>query len=274
MSTYDLQDFQTDVIEACQTTPIVVDFWAEWCGPCRMLSPVLESLASRAKGRWKLVKINTEEHPQIAGQFGIRSIPAVKMVFQGKIIAEFTGALPEHAIQQWLDKHLPKSEEEEQDENEINELIERGDRKAIRKYLEKRAQENSSDKDLLVKLALHYLPDQLEDAGKLIAAVKEEPKFELEVQAVDVTRHLSTMNGNGIPEAKSPKISEKYAAGVKALFKEDFEQALEAFLFVMSVDREYDEDGARKACLAIFSMLGEAHPVTKKFRRRFSMALY
>jgi len=81
---YELKDFRSEVVEQSKTTPVVLDFWAEWCGPCRVLGPVIEKLAAEAAGQWKLVKINTEVHQQLAAQFGIRSIPSVKMVYNGR----------------------------------------------------------------------------------------------------------------------------------------------------------------------------------------------
>jgi len=96
-------DFQKDVLGTSKKIPVVVDFWAEWCGPCRILGPVLEKLAAEANGAWRLVKINTEEQQQIAIQFGIRSIPAVKMFSNGQVVAEFVGALPEVQVRNgWI----------------------------------------------------------------------------------------------------------------------------------------------------------------------------
>ena len=101
-------DFQKDVIEASEHSPVLVDFWAEWCGPCHMLSPTLEKLAEEAGEDWILVKVNTELQPDIAMKYSIRSIPNVKMFYKGKISSEFVGAIPESEINNYLDKNLPK----------------------------------------------------------------------------------------------------------------------------------------------------------------------
>lgn len=98
--------FQREVLDKSAQKPVLVDFWAEWCGPCRILGPVLEKLARESKGAWRLVKINTDRQPALSQQYGVRGIPAVKLFRNGQVQAEFTGALPEHAVRRWLDEHL------------------------------------------------------------------------------------------------------------------------------------------------------------------------
>ncbi|MCH7818776.1 MAG: thioredoxin [Candidatus Marinimicrobia bacterium] len=117
----ELIDFQSDVIEASKSTPVLVDFWASWCGPCVYLSPTLEKLAEEAGDTWNLIKVNTESQQDLAVKYGIRSIPNVKLFVNGEISGEFIGALPEEEIKQWLELNIPKDSEVERVEEVISE---------------------------------------------------------------------------------------------------------------------------------------------------------
>lgn len=101
-------NFATEVINASHGAPVIVDFWAPWCGPCRMLKPVLEKVADEARGQWTLVKINVDENMELAARFGIRGIPDVKVFHRGRIVDEFAGAMPEPALRAWIDRTLAK----------------------------------------------------------------------------------------------------------------------------------------------------------------------
>lgn len=100
-------NFSRDVIETSRKKPVLVDFWAPWCGPCRILGPTLEKLAKESGGAWRLVKINADSYPNLVREYGVRGIPAVKLFIDGKVADEFVGALPEHAVRQWLERALP-----------------------------------------------------------------------------------------------------------------------------------------------------------------------
>ena len=267
----EIQDFQKDVIEESFNIPILVDFWAEWCGPCRILGPVLEKLAKKYADKWKLVKINTEEFPEIASQYGIRSIPNVKLFHKGKVINEFVGALPEKMIEDWLRKSIPSKYSDMIEKAKL--LLNQGrelDAKIILEEIHKGDITNSEVKILLAKILIFEnpkeairliessnTPDDLVELSNSISYLAE--IFE-KVQRPDL-----------LPEHIVKPI---YLDAINHLIKKNFPEALEKFIEVIREYKLYDDEGARKACIAIFKYLGEENEITLKYRREFGRALY
>jgi len=127
-----IQNFETEVIAASMSTPVLVDFWADWCGPCKQLGPLLEKLEEDYAGRFKLVKINADEEQQLAGAFGIRSLPTCILLMGGKPVDGFMGAIPPAELRAFLDKHIPSEEAllAESETEEAEALLESGDTEA------------------------------------------------------------------------------------------------------------------------------------------------
>lgn len=273
---YEVQDFEKDVLQASYNRPVVVDFWAEWCGPCRMLGPVIERLAGDANGRWKLAKVDTDRQPDAAIQYGVRGIPNVKMFFEGEVIAEFSGARPEHIIRQWLEQHLPADGAAGSDwAGEVKALLSAGEFIEARNLLEGKFDPEQSGNSMRVRLALSLLPDRLEEAEQLVQPLHAEPEFLMEVEALETIGHLQKVSNNELAlNSENEEALSFYLQGASALFEMKFENALEAFIESLQRDRSIDEDGARKACLALFTILTDQHPLSIKYRRRFSMSLY
>lgn len=281
MADYELKDIRSDILEPSQNIPVVIDFWAPWCGPCKTLGPVLEKLAARADGKWKLVKVNVDEeqNQQLASQFQIRSIPGVRMLHQGKLLASFDGALPEAQVKQWLKEHVPGfGEGREEDENDTVEAhLEQGNREKALQAARRAYDENRDDEALRVQLALLLLPADIDTARQLTENLSNEGKYQVELESIALMPDLADVAANGLPDsekADAPKLAERYEAAAEALFNEQYELAAEHFIHIIMTDRSFKDDAARKACVALFKLLGDKHPVTKKWRRRFSMALY
>jgi putative thioredoxin len=267
---FDIHDFETDVIQRSHQIPVLVDFWAEWCGPCRMLSPVLEMLAGQSIGEWALAKVNTEELPDVARQYGIRSIPNVKMFYGGKVVGEFVGALPENMIVQWLKQNLPSRNQSKIDE--AGGLIAAGKTAEAQASLESILSDEPANQQAQVLLAKTYLFDNPTRAMELVEHLYDHQYSETS-DALKVLGRLLTL-GNETAELQDSPTKQEYLAAISALRSRKFDESLEKFIAVIRTDRYYDEDGSRKACIAIFKILGEEHPTTEKYRREFSSALY
>jgi len=268
----DVSNFEEEVLQASGATPVVVDFWAPWCGPCRYLGPVLEKLEAESDGRWTLRKVNADDFPELSMRYGIRGIPAVKLFVDGDVVDEFTGALPEAAVRQWLDKALPTEARRLVDEAETA-LLE-GDVRGAEAKLRTAVEQDASDGRARILLARIVLFRDPEDAEALVdGASFAGPTFVQMAEAVRTIARLLRIAGDSAELPDEPG-AERYREGIAALARQDVDAALTAFVEVIGANRYYDDDGARKACIALFMILGEQHPVTRRHRRAFDMALY
>lgn len=258
--------FEKDVLEKSNELPVVVDFWAPWCGPCQYLGPVIEQLASEAGGKWGLVKINTDENQELSLRYGIRGIPAVKMFSKGEVIAEFTGALPKHEILKWLDQHIPS--EEKQLLEKIRKSLANSETGAI-SQLEKFVvdyPEVDEAKLLLAKELIWIDPDR---AMVLTKEVNDRNKYFQIIEQLDAVAVLLKAEFHGPSPAQN-----KLAAAQEAFRSGDLESGIALLIEAVSLDKNYMDELPRKASVAFFSLMGPAHDYTKKFRKRFDMALY
>ncbi|MEN3026826.1 MAG: thioredoxin [Chlorobiota bacterium] len=267
---YDVQDFQREVIERSYSVPVLVDFWAEWCMPCRMLSPVLERLAQQANGRWVLAKVNTEEHPELAYRYGVRSIPNVKLFVDGEVVDEFVGALPEHVIQQWLQRALPSPQRKLL--RQAVELIQQQRTSEAQVLLEEVLAAEPTNEQARVLLARLLLFADPQRAAELVAPIEESSEYEELATAIrTLAPILQLRSEEELPEST---VRPLFWQGVQALQQGNFDAALERFIEVIRQERYYHDDAARRICIAIFKFLGEDHPITLGRRREFSSALY
>ncbi len=260
-------NFRTEVIERSHHIPVVVDFWAPWCGPCRILGPTIEQLASESKGKWELVKVNTEEEQETAFEYGIRSIPNVKMFHKGQVIAEFAGALPRHQILKWLDEFLPTADKEAWSnlQSKIGMVPPNEAVILLKNFL----QDNPEHLEARLVLARNIAFTDPEAAAKLLSDIKMgDPSYDL---VVDIQHLLDLFN---LSDDNHGGLSADLMLAGKDLQENLIDQAVERIIEVVKKDKSIHNDLPRRSAIAIFHLLGNQHPVTRKYRRLFDMALY
>jgi len=257
-------DFEREVLQRSHEVPVVVDFWADWCEPCRILGPIIEALAARAAGKWELVQLDTEEQPEVAAAWGIQGIPAVKLFHRGEVVGEFVGVRPAPEIARWLATHLPDPRSSELvrilDETETD----RPDR--VRRLEEFRGRHPDMPLAAL-RLAQAVL---LEDPPRArILSGEAGATAELQEASADVAALADLLAHPPAPQALADHLD---AAG-RALRAEKLDRTLDHLLEAAKLDRHFGEDLARRASVALFHRLGPDHELTREHQRRLGMIL-
>ncbi len=261
-------DFQKDVIAQSHERPVVVDFWAPWCGPCRVLGPTIEALADEQKDRWSLVKLNTEEHQELAMQYGIRSIPNVKMFHRGAVIAEFAGALPRRQIMQWLDEYLPTEQKEHW--ASLAARLETADSGEEVQLLERFLADAPDHREARIELAKRLAFAEIDRALALTADIKlGEDSYEV-AEDLRTTHEWLQLAAAPAEDAGTRLLKE----AAEHAMQHDFEAAAKLLIDAVSQDKNAHNELPRRASIALFRLLGARHPATRKYRRLFDMALY
>lgn len=275
------QDFQALVIENSYKQPVLVDFWADWCEPCKSLAPVLAKLAKEYNGKFILAKVDTEKEQELAAHFGIKSLPTMKVVFNGQIAGERVGAIPESEIRALIDPLIVSESDKildaamaAQDEGRTQDALDlmnqalandpanlelkinlaklvmlQGDMKSVSVLLDSLSDEDSKNEEVVKLRAKINLASQLEDLPsmeQIEQRLTDNPK-DLEA-LLDKSHHLS---GSGL-----------------------YGQAMEILLQIMTIDRQFQDDAGRKELLALFDMLGGEHADVQKYRRKLFTLLH
>jgi putative thioredoxin len=275
------ETFEDAVIARSHQVPVVVDFWAPWCGPCRMLSPILERLADAAQGDWELATIDTDENPALAQRYRIQSIPAVKGFRDGQVVLEFLGAQPESAVRAFLQRLLPSAADRAVAEGE--QLLARGDEAgAERAFREALATQPDHTGAALALAPLSIARGDFDEARALLEAIPAATPEGRQATPLlgrlrfqrDARELPDVAAAQRMLEANADDPAALYALGVHAAAGGDYEQALERFLALTERHRRYGDDAGRKSMIAVFDVLGPEDPLTRQFRPRLAAALY
>jgi putative thioredoxin len=272
--------FEKDVVQQSMERPVVVDFWATWCEPCQQLAPLLEKLTEEFAGKFLLAKVNVDESPEIAGAFGVQSIPVVVAVFQGQAVNQFMGLLPEPELREWLQTFLPSPAQElfkKGQELETDDPA--GAEKCYREVLELDPDENT----VRIHLARVLLTQQRDDECRLIITKLEERGF-LEPEAERIKSELDlrieAKEAGGLTEARKSaqanpddlhlqlQLTDALAVANK------HEEALELCLSLIERDKAVIGPEAKETMVKIFDVLGQQSELVSIYRRKLATAWY
>ena len=265
----DANNFATEVVEPSYQKPVVVDFYATWCGPCKILKPILEKLSQEYD--FTLAKIDIDKNPDLANAYHVEGVPDVRIVNQEEVLPGFVGVLPEPKIREMLEQLNFKSSLE-MELKSLQNAIASGDPKEAKKLFDKLFDKYPGNLRITIEAAKFLIGlNRFEDATKLLDTI---PPAEREVysQAQGVKGLIVFKQ-----EAENPgetELDKTYAEACRLTLKSDYDRALQLFLEIVVTSRKFKEDGARKAMLSIFNLLGDEHPLTKQYRKELMLQLY
>jgi putative thioredoxin len=272
-------NFRQIVLEGSKTAPVVIDFWAPWCAPCRALKPVLEKLAAEYAGKFTLAKINSDENPELASNMGVRGIPAVKAVRDGEVIDEFVGALPESQVRQFIERIVPSPSA--QAAIQARELLQAGHYADALAQLETALELDACNEPAQIdRLEALVRLGRLEEARAVLGALGPLALDDRRVGALKAELEFATG-----PKQEASSLEQRIAADPNDLdarlelarhhaHAKAFEPALQQLIEIVRRDRKFGDDAGRKTMIEIFNLLGAGDPLVARYRRELSSALY
>ncbi len=264
-------DFEYEVIAYSRQAPVIVDFWAEWCKPCKSLTPLLEKFAIEGQGSFMLAKVNVDDNPNLALRYGVRSIPNVKAFRDGQVVSEFLGLQPEPRVKEFIHNLAP---------SQIDLLLEKGQSllesmswaeagRAFAQFLQKSPGHPAGQLGLL-KASL--MLGRFSESRQIIAEFPSSPEY-ARMEA------LRTLLNALWAETTSQSVNENpldatYQNALRLILRGNIPAAMDGIIDILRQDKHYRNEEARRVLLSMFEILGDGHPLTQQYRRELAMALF
>jgi putative thioredoxin len=275
------QNFQSVVLDNSLKVPVLVDFWADWCEPCKTLMPMLAKLAEEYGGKFILAKVNSDEAQDLAAHFGIKSLPTMKLFIDGQIVGEKVGVLPESEIRALLDQYITSESDNLMDS--ANAAFEQGNNEEGLALMNQALSEDPTNADLKINMATVIMSQGDKDSAlALLDSLSDDDKKKDEAVKLLAAINLSGQL-EGIPSmeeieivlSKDPKNSEALLNKSTHLSAQgEHELAMECLLEIMKADPQFQDGAARKGLFVLFDMLGGEHPAVQKYRRKLFTMLH
>jgi len=284
MNTYSFdtgtEAFERDVLQASEKVPVLVDFWAPWCAPCRALKPILEKLVGEYQGRFLLAKVNSDEHPQLSARFGVRGIPNVKAFVDGKLADEFTGALPESGVRAFIDRLIPTPGEKLR--RTARALVTQGDFDEAERHLRSALELEPANHGVRLDLVeLLLAKNSHAEADQMFAPIPERERDERADRLYSLlalwkkSQQLPAIGELEARLAANPDdLPSLLALGERLVADKRFEPALAALLQVVRKDRGALRTSARKLMVEVFSLAEDQAGLVSEYRKLLAGALY
>ncbi|MBD2020273.1 tetratricopeptide repeat protein [Leptolyngbya sp. FACHB-36] len=268
--TVDRANFDAEVLQKSHEKPVLVDFFAHWCGPCQLLKPMLEKLVQEYD--FVLAKVDIDASPDLAQTYGVQGVPDVRIVHNGHVNKGFVGVLPEPKLRELLVQLSLKSAMDETLE-QIYATAEQGDVVAAQAQLDDLLTRFPDDRNLILEASNFYMQaDQIDSAEALLSKISEyDSEYGGHAKTLRSMLQFKQLANQAIGDHPRDPI---FQQAVQAVLAEDYETALTQLLEIVRDDRRYRNDGARKAMLSVFDLLGDEHSLTKTYRKQLTMALY
>ena len=276
----DESNAQQLLIEESLKRPVVVDFWADWCGPCKQLMPILEKLADEYKGAFLLAKVNADEQQMLAQQLGVRSLPTVMVIKDGQPIDGFSGAQPESAVREMLDKHLPSPQADALAEAE--QLLADGDIPAALALYRSAWEESGQKPEMTMAYAGALISanrlDEAETLLKEIRLVDQDARYEQLMAQIELGRQAARSPEVEALEAELAADEANHAVRVKLAVQlssnGQYRDALEHLLVVLRIDRDWGNGEAKRVYLDMIATIGKGDPLAAEYQRKLFSLLY
>ena len=274
-------DFEQQVVKASFKQPVVIDFWAPWCAPCKVLKPILEKLAGEYEGKFKLAKVNSDENPEISARYAVRGIPSVKAMVDGKIVNEFTGALPEGMVRDWLDKIIPSPAEVLR--REAQQLVDKDDLDGAQQKLAEASKLDPNNEVVRVDSAEILLAQGNPDEAQRLLDTLKDPDILKDARVLQLKAQvrLAEMKEEGESEAELAAAVKANANDLEARLKlanvliaaNNPAEGMDQLLEIVRRDRSFHDDIGRKTLLDVFNLLGGQNELVAEYRRKLAALL-
>ena len=273
--------FQAQVLEQSQHVPVLVDYWADWCGPCQMQMPVLRKLVEEYAGKFVLAKVNTDEQRELAREHGIRSLPTMRLYKAGEMAEEILGAQTESTLRILLDRYV----ERESDTLRLQamETYQRGEHEAALQMLREARQSEPDNHQLTLDYAALCLQEgRLQEVDELLNGLPREIRDEAEAVQLRALLDFADSAHDAPPldvletaaAANPDDLETRYRLGACYIINDRVEDALQAFMYILQHDRSFRDDIGRKSLLAVFELLGNEGELVNSYRRKLFTAMH